>query len=116
MIKSLTKLLIGSLLLYLAAHLARIHYFGDIVPVGFEQEPQVGWRVQFAFILMSTEMIAIGVGCLVTIFFAGVALLGFKKQLASKSDERFSRGHVRCADGKVLQFENSLGRDRNNRR
>lgn len=68
MIKSLTKLLVGSLLLYLAAHVTRIHHFGDIVPIGFEQEPQVGWRVQVAFILMSMELIAIGVGCLATIF------------------------------------------------
>lgn len=42
MIKSLATLLIGSLLLYLAADLIRINYFADIVPVCFAEEPQVG--------------------------------------------------------------------------
>jgi len=76
MIKQLTKLMIGSLIVYVTMHFVRACFFGDVVPVGFEQEPQSSWRVQFAFILLSVEFIAIGLSGLATILIVAFVVRG----------------------------------------
>ncbi|MBY0381754.1 MAG: hypothetical protein K2W78_07560 [Xanthobacteraceae bacterium] len=76
MIKQLTKLMIGSLMVYVATHLVRTYFLADVVPIGFEQEPQLAWRVQSAFVLLSVELIAIGLSCLSTIFIAAIVMFG----------------------------------------
>lgn len=76
MISQLMKLMIGSLAVYVAVHFARMYFFGDIVPVGFEQQSQTAWRLQFAFILLSVEFMAIGVSALSTIFISAIVMFG----------------------------------------